>query len=310
MTTPLLSRSGAPAVKSGSRRRRLSRREAVLAYATAVPAVVVMAVLLWVPVVSTVAHSFTKWDGITSTWTGLGNYASAFAGGQLLQLFQTNLVFLASIPGIFLICIITSVVLWERVPGWRFFRSVYYLPTVLSSAVVGILAKVLFSPQGAVNALLGQVGLSGLETDWFGHTGTAWAVLVGAFYWQTLGQGVLIFLAGLSAIPSEVVEASQIDGAGWWRRLFQVILPLLTPTVGYFLLTNVIFVLVDLFALVYVTTGGGPGGSTTPIDFLVYQKAFQDGDLGSASALAVLLLVITLVFSSLQILILRRVGGD
>lgn len=292
------------------RRGGLLRREMFLAYITAAPAVAVMAVLLWYPVGSSFAHSFTNWDGFSSEWVGFDNYTRTLFGPQFLELFRTNLVFLAAIPGILLLCLVVSVVIWDRVPGWRLYRSVYYIPTVLSAAVVGILAKIFFSPEGAINSVLSDLGLGAFAVDWFGNTSTALAVLIAAFYWQTLGQGVLIFLAGLSGIPSELVEAAEVDGAGWWRRLFSVILPLLSPTVAYFLLTNVIYVLVDLFALVFVTTGGGPGSSTTPIDFLIYQKAFQQGELGTASALATVLLVITVACSVGQIVILERLGGD
>jgi raffinose/stachyose/melibiose transport system permease protein len=109
-------------------------------------------------------------------------------------------------------------------------------------------------------------------------------------------------------VPPELVEAAKVDGAGWWRRLFSIVLPLLLPTVAYFLLTNVIYVLVDLLGLVFVSTGGGPGRSTTPIDYMIYLTAFQKGELGAASALAVLLLVIAFSCSWFQIRLLDRLG--
>jgi multiple sugar transport system permease protein len=263
---------------------------------------------MWYPVASTVRHSFTDWNGLTADWVGLENYTDALFGGQFLQLFRTNLVFLAAIPPLVLLCLVVAVALFDRVPGWQLFRSVYYLPTVLASTVVGLLLRIMFSPNGAVNSALTSIGLGSLAQDWFGQTVTAFAVLLAAFYWQSLGQGVLIFLAGLSTLPQEVVEAAKVDGAGWWRRLFSIVLPLLLPTVAYFVLINVIYVLVDLLGLVFVSTGGGPGGATTPIDFLIYLTAFQKGELGAASALAVILLVITFTCSWLQIRLLERLG--
>jgi multiple sugar transport system permease protein len=289
-------------------RRPARRRDALLAWATLAPALAVLAVLLWYPVTSTVRHSFTDWNGLTADWVGLTNYTDALLGGQFLELFRTNLVFLASIPPLLLICVVVSVAIFDRVPGWRLFRSVYYLPTVLASTVVGLLMRIMFSPNGVVNAGLTSLGLESLTQDWFGQTVTAFAVLLSAFYWQTLGQGVLIFLAGLATVPPELVEAAKVDGAGWWRRLFSIVLPLLLPTVAYFLLTNVIYVLVDLLGLVFVSTGGGPGRSTTPIDYMIYLTAFQKGELGAASALAVLLLVIAFSCSWFQIRLLERLG--
>ena len=152
-----------------------------------------------------------------------------------------------------------TVLLFEQVPGWRFFRSVYYLPTILSAAVVGTLMRIMFTTQGAVNDVLGRAGLEQLQHDWLGTVSTAFMVLIFAFYWQTLGQGVLIFLAGMSAIPADLIEAARLDGAGWWNRLTRIIIPLLVPTIAYFVLINVIWIFVGLFALVYTVTEGRPG---------------------------------------------------
>lgn len=294
---------------AGQRKRLSSRtRDTALGWATLTPALIVMGVLLWYPVGSTIRHSFTDWNGATAQWIGLQNYTSALFGGQFLELFRTNLVFLASIPPLLLLCLVVSVAIYDQVPGWRIFRSVYYLPTVLAATVVGLLIRIMFSPGGAVNSFLTTIGLGSLAQDWLGQTSTAFTVLILAFYWQTLGQGVLIFLAGLSTVSPELIEAAKVDGAGWWRRLFLIVLPMLLPTVTYFMLINVIYVLVDLLGLVFVSTGGGPGRSTTPVDFLIYLTAFQKGDLGAASALAVILLTIAFSCSWFQIRILERMG--
>lgn len=292
----------------GRRRRGHARRAALLGWLSCAPAGVVLLVLVWYPVVSTVQHSFTDWNGFTENWVGLKNYTDVFFSGEFFERFRTNLVFLASIPLLLLICVAVSVVIHDRIPGWRFFRSVYYIPTVLSASVVGLLASIMFAPRGAVNTAFEAIGLGGLAQDWLGQTPTALGVLLLIFFWQSLGQGVLIFLAGLSTIPQELVEAANVDGAGWWRRLFSIILPLLAPTSAYFLLTNVVYVLVDLFSLVYVTTRGGPGGTTTPLDYTIYLKAFQEGDLGAASALAVILLVIVFTCSWFQLRMIDRFG--
>src|SRR5215204_1700672 len=126
---------------------------------------------------------------------GLQNYIDMFSTREFWLLIRNNLIFLISIPGILLISLSVSVLLFEEVPGWRFFRSVYYLPTILSAAVVGTLMRIIFSAQGAANDVLGRSGLERLQHDWLGAVPTAFMVLIFAFYWQTLGQGVLIFLA-------------------------------------------------------------------------------------------------------------------
>ncbi len=288
----------------------LQRRESLIAYASLLPAFLLVAVIIWYPVTQTLYHGFTKWNGAKSTWIGWKNYEQIFTNGELWLLLRNNLIFVLAVPGILLISLVVTVLLFEEVPGWRFFRSVYYLPTILSAAVVGTLMRVMFQAQGAANDILGRAGLERFQHDWLGSVPTAFMVLIFAFYWQTLGQGVLIFLAGLSTISGELLEAARLDGAGWWNRLTRIIIPLLVPTIAYFVLTNVIWIFVGLFALVFTVTKGGPGYATTPFDLMIYRKAFESGDLGYASALSVVLFIIVLAISAVQLRTFDRLTTD
>ena len=256
---------------------------------------------MWYPLATAIYHSFTEWNGIITRWVGAQNYQQMFATGDLWQYLQTNLVFFLSIPVILVITLSVSVLLHEGTPGASVFRAVYYLPTILSAVVVGLLMRSLFAPDGVVNTALAWVGLDFLATNWLASTTTAFLVLIAAFYWQTLGQGVLIFLAGLSAMPAGVIEAAQLDGAGWWRRLFGIVLPMQAPAISYFLVTNTAYVFIGLFSFVYTITGGGPGRSTTPLDYQIYLSAFDSGELGYASALSVVLLVLVVPIAWFQV---------
>jgi ABC-type sugar transport system permease subunit len=299
--------------ESAARRSRgltLRRREALIAYASLVPAFLLVAVIIWYPVTRTLYYSFTDWNGAHALWIGFENYRRAVNNGELWLLLRNNLIFVLAVPGILLISLVVTVLLFEEVPGWRFFRSVFYLPTILSAAVVGTLMRVIFQAQGAANDLLGRAGLERLQHDWLGAVPTAFGVLIFAFYWQTLGQGVLIFLAGLAAIPGDLLEAARLDGASWWNRLTRIIMPLLVPAIAYFVLTNVIWIFVGLFALVYTVTKGGPGYATTPFDLMIYRKAFESGDMGYASALSVLLFLIVLAISAFQLRMFDRLTTD
>lgn len=288
----------------------LRQKESLTAFLSLAPAFLLMAILMWYPLTTAFYHSFTQWDGLTTTWIGLHNYAAIFTSGQLWLLLRNNFIFLLSIPGILLISLVVSVLLFEEVPGWRFFRSVYYLPTILSAVVVGMLMQTLFSPEGAVNEALKSIGLGILAQPWIGAAPTAFLVLILAFYWQTLGQGVLIFLSGLSSISTDLIEAARIDGANWWQRLLRIIVPLLAPAISYFMVTNIIYIFIGLFALVYSITRGGPGYETTPIDYMIYVKAFESGDLGYASALSVILLILVSAVCWLQVKALDLLAAD
>jgi multiple sugar transport system permease protein len=288
----------------------LRRRESLIAYASLIPAFLLVALVIWYPVSRTLYQSFTKWNGATSTWIGWDNYERIVANGELLLLLRNNLIFVCAVPGILLISLVVTVLLFEQVPGWRFFRSVYYLPTILSGAVVGTLMRIMFSSQGAVNDVLGRAGLQQLQHDWLGTVSTAFLVLILAFYWQTLGQGVLIFLAGMANISPDLLESAKLDGAGWWNRLTRIIIPLLVPTIAYFVLINVIWIFVGLFGLVYTVTKGGPGYATTPFDLMIYRKAFESGEMGYASALSVILFLIVLAISAVQLRAFDRLTTD
>lgn len=288
----------------------LAQKESLTAYLSLVPALLLMTVFMWYPVATAIYHSFTLWDGENTTWIGLENYVNIFTSGQLWLLLRNNLIFLISIPGILLISLVVSVLLYEEVPGWKLFRSVYYLPCLLSAVVVGYLMKTLFSSEGAVNVLLRSVALGRFAQSWLDSAPTAFVVLILAFYWQTLGQGVLIFLSGLSSISTELLEAARIDGANWWQRLFRVTIPLLAPAISYFMVTNIVYVFIGLFALVYSITAGGPGYETTPIDYMIYVKAFEAGDLGYASTLSVILLILVSLISGFQIRVLDKMAAD
>ncbi|GIH20436.1 carbohydrate ABC transporter permease [Rugosimonospora africana] len=300
MTVAAVGRRAAP--EAGTVRRSRSRRRGALTGVVSVlPAVLLVGAFMWYPLVTTVYHSFTRWDGMVTRWVGLANYRRLFADGDIWQYLRTNLVFFLSIPLILVMCLVVAVLLHEQTPGARFFRSVYYLPCMLSVVVVGVLMRSMFLPDGVVNRGLSAAGLHALSTDWLSSTVTAFVVLILTFYWQTLGQGALVFLAGLSAMPPEVIEASQMDGAGWWRRLFRVVLPMQTPAISYFLVINTSYVFIGLFSLIYTITKGGPGTSTTPLDYEIYLSAFQTGDLGYASALSVVLLLLVSVIAWLQV---------
>src|SRR5918994_1119413 len=249
---PSVARPVAAARRSGGLT--LQQRESLIAFASLIPAFLLVATVIWYPVTQTLYHSFTDWNGARSTWVGWANYERIVSNGELLLLLRNNLIFVFAVPGILLISLVVTVLLFEEVPGWRFFRSVYYLPTILSAAVVGTLMRIMFTSRGAVNDVLGR--------------------------------------------------------AGWWNRLTRIIIPLLVPTIAYFVLINVIWIFVGLFGLVYTVTKGGPGYATTPFDLMIYRKAFESGEMGYASALSVILFLIVLTISAVQLRTFDRLTTD
>jgi len=279
----------------------LLRRENITGLNSIIPMFLFISVFFYYPTLNTFFHSLTKWDGLNWSWIGLDNFINIFSNGDLWLLLRNNFIFLVMYPGILIICIMISVLVYEEVFGWKFFRFVFYIPTILSAVVVGFLMKIMFSTYGTVNQTFEAIGLDFLVRDWLQQVPTAFVVLIFCYYWQTLGQGVLIFLAGMSTISTDMIEASKIDGAGWGQRLFYVIIPSLVQPIFYFSFINITWIFIGLFPLVYSVTGGGPGYGTTPIDYMIYLKGFQtEGQMGYASALSVILFFIVMIFSWAQ----------
>ncbi|MDH2444099.1 sugar ABC transporter permease [Amnibacterium sp. CER49] len=254
------------------------------------PAVLLVGGFMLYPVGYALWISLNRSDGVTFEWVGLQNYTDLLANPVLHQVFLTNLVMLISVPLVIITSLICSVLLYERCWGWRLFRVLYFVPNVLSTAVVGLIFRNVFGYSGPVNAVLTASGLP--RIDFFSSAGTAIFVIILALVWSGFGYQNLILLSGLSAINPEIFEAASIDGAGWWRRLFAVTLPNLRGPLALVSILNVLYTFTSLFGFIFVMTAGGPGYDTTTLDYFIYSLAFSSGNMGEGAALAVMVFVL------------------
>jgi multiple sugar transport system permease protein len=239
------------------------------------------------PVLFALYISFTKTNGIKFEWRGLDNYFAIFVDPVVHQVFLNNFKFLISVPLVIMVGLLSAILLFEKIRGWKFFRLIFFLPNVLSVAVIGLMFKNFFGYDGAVNQLLGVFGRE--PTQFFIDADYSIAIIVLALVWSGFGFQSLLLLAGLTSINPAVFEAAAIDGAGWWRRLWSITLPNIRRVLGFVFIINILYVFSGLFGFVFVMTAGGPGYETTTIDYLVYLRAFSSNNLGSGSALAVVL---------------------
>lgn len=181
-----------------------------------------------------------------------------------------------------------------RIKFVKFFRTVYYIPSILGGSVaVSIVWKFLFQSEGLINKILGLFG--GEAVNWLGSPKYALWVISLLHVWQ-FGSAMVIFLAALKGVPQDLYEAAAIDGAGKWRQFFSVTVPLITPVIFYNLVTQLCNAFQE-FNSAYIITKGGPLGSTTLISLLVYQNAFKSYEMGLACAMAWILFVIVAVFT-------------
>ena len=267
------------------------------------PAALIVFLLLLVPILGALAISFFKTDGVTARFVGLDNYVSILTDRLVHAVFLVNLQFLIAVPLVLAMATLCGVLLYEKVLGWRFFRIVFFIPSVLSTAVIGLMFKSTFAYDGPVNSLI--VAAGGTPVSFFSTAVLGVAVIILALVWSGFGYATLIILAGLSSIDREVFEAAALDGANWWQRLWTITLPQIRRVLMFVSVINVIYTFTSLFGFVFVMTAGGPGYSTTTLDYLIYQKAFSSADMGSGSALAILVFGLIGLLTLLQARVAR-----
>jgi len=287
-------------------RQRARLRQAVLSI---LPVIVVLLAIRAYPIITALVKSFTNWDGLyKNDFVGLANYVRLFKNGIIWKLLRNNFVLLANVPIQVFLGLVVAVLLHERVWGWRFFRSLYYFPQIISAVIIGYLFRTLFGLEGPLNLLLIAVGLPGLAIEWLRDAGTALGVIVFCLVWSSLGWMAVVFMGGLSSIPDTVFEAARIDGAGFWRRTFQIAVPMLARVMEFAVVLSVVWTFTGLFPFIFSLTRGGPGYETTTLDYMIYLKSFVSGvNLGEACAVAVILLLIILALTVAEMKATARV---
>ncbi len=274
----------------------LRKREGIIGYLFFLPGLIGLVFLMGIPILYSLYISFTKYNIYNSPeWVGLKNYIVMFEDPLFTKSIINTLYYVAlSVPINAIVGILLAVLLNQDVKGIRIFRTLFYLPTVVSGVAVALLWQWLLDPNfGLVNTFLANFGIDG--PGWL--TTTTWSkpsiVLMNAW---AVGGTMIIYLAGLQGIPKSLYESAIIDGAGPVRRFINITIPMLSPTIFF----NVIMGIISgfqVFMQAYIMTDGGPNNSTLFFAYHLYNKAFRDLQLGYASALAWVLLVITLIFT-------------
>jgi len=276
----------------------IRRRDRIVGLFAVLPALIIVVGFMAFPIAFALFISFTKTNGLTYEWRWFDNYIALLNDPIVHQVFLNNLKFLISVPLVISVALIVSVLLFERVRGWKFFRVIFFLPNVLSVAVIGIMFRSAFGFYGGVNQALGAFGVEPIL--FFTNGTTAIAIIILALVWAGFGFQSLLLLAGLTSINPAVFEAAAIDGAGWWKRLWYITLPNIRRVLGFVFIINVLYTFSGLFGFVFVMTAGGPGFDTTTIDYLVFLRAFSSTNLGSGAALAVILFLFIGILTLIQ----------
>lgn len=275
------------------------------------PALAFFALFVIYPIAVSIQTSFYHYDGLSvATPAGASNYVAVFADPDLRTALEHSLVlliFYAALP-VLIGLLLAGAMSRIRIYGLTLFRALLFLPQILSSVVVAVAWRGLLASDGPVNQVLSWVGLGSVATSWLGDFTTALPSIGLIGTWVEYGLCMVLFLAGIVTIDRSLYEAARLDGAGPIREFFAITLPALRPQISIALILTITFALRN-FDLIWNTTRGGPGTSTTVPSLYVYLDAFQNRQLGQASALAVVLTAVILVVVALVQLAVREPSG-
>jgi ABC-type sugar transport system permease subunit len=255
-------------------------------------------IIVIIPLFSSFYYSFTDWNGFRQEpdWIGLANFDKIFQDKLFINAIKNTVIWMAAaivLPvggGLTL-----ALLLHEGIWGANFYKSLFYLPICLSLAVIGQVWIWIYQPDwGLINTVLRIVHLDHLTLAWLANSKTALGSVIIAWSWQQIGLAMVIFLAGLTSIPSELTEAAEIDGASYLQSLQHVVVPLLSPATVVVVALSIINSLKS-FDVVYMMTKGGPFHTTDTLAMFMYNESFQKYYMGYGSAIAVVLFLIAMV---------------
>ncbi len=291
----------APSLAHRARR----RPDWILAAPFLAPALVFYTLFLMVPLLGTVALSFTQWTGFNFAniqLAGLDNYRAMGADPIFWMSLRHNVIFMVGAIALRVtFALFLALALDQRVPFSNLFRGIYLMPTVISLVVVGVVFRLALSPSlGLINPFFSAVGLDALTGDWLGNPNRVLPILILIDTWHGFGLYMFLFIARLAAISEELHEAAFVDGANSLQDIWYITLPLLRSTTAMVLLLAAIDSL-KVFAIIYVMTSGGPNHRSEVLSTWAYFQAFTANKVGYGNAILVVLLVITFVLAYIQV---------
>ncbi|MDF2926252.1 MAG: sugar transporter permease [Paenibacillaceae bacterium] len=272
------------------------------------PALTVFLIFKYYPLMMTLFYSFTDWDGFSSRYSFVwfDNFIHIFQESKIYGAFYNTIYFaVASIVIGTVFQLGLALILVNKVKGNRFFRTILYMPSVISSLIIGLTWISFFQYNGIINQVLERAGLDSLVHNWLADAGITMNVLVAINIWQWAGYGMIIYMTGLQAIPAEVNEAASLDGATGWRKFVLITLPLIMPSVTINMFISITGAL-RVFELPFVLTGGGPMNSTNTVTMQIYNTAFLSNQFGYASSIGLAFFLFIAVITFLQLRITRR----
>jgi ABC-type sugar transport system permease subunit len=272
------------------------------------PAIVLVGLVFLYPIVGVFRYSLQRvGSGYTeSEFVGFDNFRFLYRDDLFWAALLNNAQLLLCVPILVFLAAVIAALLFDRVRGWRAYRTLLFFPYVLSIPVVGIVFGYIFQLNGLLNTGLENAGLGVLTQDWLGSSSRALWTIMAVIVWKELGFGIVVCLARLMSVNEEMFESARLDGARWWQTFRYVTLPQLMPAIVFFAVVETITMLSWVFAYIYVMTSGGPGNSTVVSEWYIFQQVFSNGVIGIGSAAAVTLLAFVSVLIVARLWLMRR----
>jgi multiple sugar transport system permease protein len=277
------------------------REQALVAYLFLLPDVLGLLIFVVGPMLMAFVISFSDWRLTgTPSFVGLHNYETIFKDPKFgASLGRTLLYTIGFVPAVYTLSLGMAVLLTRKTRSNGVFRTIYFMPVAMSMVVAGVMWRFMFDPgNGLINESLGALGLP--TAQWTGSVQSAMVSVLIVAVWKSAGYFMIILLAGIQDIPSDYIEAAQIDGASGLQVFWKIILPLLKPTT-FFVIAILSINSLQAFDQIYVMTRGGPAQATYTLVMYIYEKAFKDWNFGYSGAMAVVLFAMIFVLTLVQV---------
>src|SRR5260221_391421 len=266
-------------------------------YLYVLPLVILLVFVFGYPLVRIFEFSFKLIRGIDGPWVGLMNYRLILSQDLFWESVRHNLFLLLAVPVMVIWSLLISIVLYERIKGWKLYRVVLFVPYILAIPIIAVVMKKMFQFSGPVNEVLRWLNLDFLALDWIGSSDVAlWTVML-LIIWRESALGIILFLARLLSLDESLIEAAKLEGASLWQRVWYVLVPQMKVVIEFYVVVSVITMLSSVFAYVYIMGGGrgGPGTSTMVLELYIFNALTKTSLPGIASAVSVLLFLVSLL---------------
>ena len=280
-----------------------NRRFSFTPYLFLLPALVIICIFLIYPIGAVVYYSFTDYSITTPpVWVGIQNYQKLINDPIFWKALTNSFIYLLDTPALIIISITMAIVVNRKLPGISIFRTLFFIPVISGSIAVGIAWRMMLDTNGIINGMLMTVGFIKDPIQWLAEPAYTLAIAMLLTTWMGMGYYMMIFLAGLQNIPEELYEAAELDGCNPWQKHLHVSIPGLRPQITFVTVISSLAAL-QVFNEIYILTGGLGGilNSGVTVVFYLWRQAFRLNHAGMASAIAMVLLVITLLFSIINI---------